>query len=75
MRPVTRPEGRELCERAEGHNTGSMPALLKLVLIVAVVLLVLGVVVKAVQFLLYVGLLLLVGAGVVYVLRRSRLTR
>ena len=52
-----------------------MPALLKLVLIVAVVLLVVGVVVKAVQFLLYVGLLLLVGAGVVYFLRRSRLTR
>ena len=52
-----------------------MPALLKLALIVAVVLLVLGVAVKAVQFLLYVGLLLLVGAGAVYVLRRSSLTR
>lgn len=52
-----------------------MPALLKLVLLVALILLVVGVVVKAVQFLLYVGLLLLIGAGVVYFVRRSRLTR
>ena len=75
MCPVTRDAGGELCERTKGHNTGNMPALLKIALIVAVVLLVVGLVVEAVQFLLYVGLLLLVGAGVVYILRRSSLTR
>ena len=52
-----------------------MPALLKLALIVAVILLVVGVAVKAVQFLLSVGFVLLVGAGIVYVVRRSSLTR
>ncbi|MGP4033477.1 hypothetical protein [Pseudarthrobacter sp. 1C304] len=52
-----------------------MPALLKIALIVAVVLLVLGAAVKAVQFLLYVGLLVLVGAGIFYFLRRSRISR
>lgn len=52
-----------------------MPALLKFALIVAVVLLVVGFVVKAVQFLLYVGLLVLVGAGVMFFLRRSRISR
>ncbi|MEC5179633.1 hypothetical protein [Arthrobacter sp. CG_A4] len=52
-----------------------MPALLKLALIVALILLVVGVVVEAVQFLLYVGLLVLVGAGIVHFLRRSRVTR
>jgi hypothetical protein len=51
-----------------------MPALLKLALIIAVVLLAVGVAVKAVQFLLYVGLLALVAAGIVYVLRRARST-
>ncbi|MDP9984306.1 flagellar basal body-associated protein FliL [Pseudarthrobacter oxydans] len=52
-----------------------MPALLKIALIVAVVLLVVGFVVEAVQFLLYVGLLVLVGAGIMFFLRRSRVTR
>ena len=52
-----------------------MPALLKIALIVAVVLLVVGFVVEAVQFLLYVGLLVLVGAGIMFFLRRSRITR
>lgn len=51
-----------------------MPALLKLALIVAVVLLALGVAVKAVQFLLYLGLVALVAAGIMYVLRRARYT-
>jgi hypothetical protein len=52
-----------------------MPALLKLALIVALVLLVLGIAVKALQFLLYVGLLVLVGAGIMFFLRRSRISR
>ncbi|MDZ4091533.1 MAG: hypothetical protein U1D68_10050 [Arthrobacter sp.] len=52
-----------------------MPALLKMALIVALVLLVVGVVVEALQFLLYVGLLVLVGAGILFFLRRSRITR
>ena len=52
-----------------------MPALLKIALIVAAVLLVVGLVVEAVQFLLYVGLLILVGAGIMFFLRRSRVTR
>ena len=52
-----------------------MPALLKIALIVAVVLLVVGLAVEAVQFLLYVGLLVLVGAGIMFFLRRSRITR
>ena len=52
-----------------------MPALLRIALIVAVVLLVVGLVVEAVQFLLYVGLLVLVGAGIMFFLRRSRITR
>ena len=52
-----------------------MPALLKIALIVAVLLLVVGLVVEAVQFLLYVGLLVLVGAGIMFFLRRSRVTR
>jgi hypothetical protein len=52
-----------------------MPALLKIALIVAVVLLVVGFVVEAVQFLLYLGLLVLVGAGIMFFLRRSRVTR
>ena len=57
MCPGTRAPGCGLCERAKGHNTGNMPALLKIALIVALVLLVVGLVVEAVQFLLYVGLL------------------
>lgn len=52
-----------------------MPALLKLALIVALALLVVGIVVEAVQFLLYVGLLVLVGAGILFFLRRSRISR
>ncbi|MCB5273679.1 hypothetical protein BJG92_01203 [Arthrobacter sp. SO5] len=52
-----------------------MPALLKFALIVAVVLLAVGLAVKAVQFLLYVGLLVLVGAGIMYFLRRARSIR
>ena len=44
-------------------------------MIVAVVLLVVGLVVEAVQFLLYVGLLVLVGAGIMVFLRRPRVTR
>jgi len=52
-----------------------MPALLKIALIVALVLLVVGLVVKAVQFLLYVGLMVLVGAGILFFLRRSRVSR
>lgn len=52
-----------------------MPALLKLALILALVLLAVGVVVKAAQFLLSAGLLVLVGAGIVFFLRRSRATR
>ena len=52
-----------------------MPALLKIALIVAVVLLAVGLAVKAVQFLFYVGLLVLVGAGIMFFLRRSRVTR
>ncbi|MGY2744878.1 hypothetical protein ACQCSU_09470 [Pseudarthrobacter sp. O4] len=52
-----------------------MPALLKLALIVAVVLLGVGLAVKAVQFLLYVGLLILVAAGIAFFLRRMRSTR
>ena len=72
---MTRAAGGELCERAEGHNTKSMPALLKLALIVALVLLVVGLVVEAVQFLLYVGLLVLAGAGILFFLRRSRISR
>ena len=75
MCPMTLTAGRELCERTKGHNTGNMPALLKLALIVALVLLVVGLVMEAVQFLLYVGLLVLVGAGIMFVLRRSRITR
>ena len=72
---MTRADSAKLCERTEGHNTGTMPALLKLALFVALVLLVAGVVVKAVQFLLYVGLLVLVGAGIAFFLRRPRVTR
>lgn len=75
MCPVTRKADGRLCERTKGHNTGSMPALLKMALIVALVLLVVGVVVEALQFLLYVGLLVLVGAGILFFLRRSRITR
>lgn len=75
MCPVTRAAGGELCERAKEHNTWTMPALLRIALIVAVVLLVVGLVVEAVQFLLYVGLLVLVGAGIMFFLRRSRITR
>lgn len=75
MLPVTRATGRELCEHTKGHNTWSMPALLKLALIVALVLLVLGIAVKALQFLLYVGLLVLVGAGIMFFLRRTRTSR
>jgi hypothetical protein len=52
-----------------------MPALLKLAVIVALVLLVLGLAVQAVQSLLYVGLLVLVGAGIMSFLRRSRVSR
>ncbi|MCU1510651.1 MAG: hypothetical protein JWM01_2020 [Arthrobacter sp.] len=52
-----------------------MPALLKLALIIALVLLVVGFVVEAVQFLLYVGLLVLAGTGVLFFLRRSRSLR
>ena len=52
-----------------------MPALLKIALIVALGLLIVGLVVEAVQFLLYVGLLVLVGAGIMFFLRRSRITR
>jgi hypothetical protein len=52
-----------------------MPALLKLALIVALILLVLGIAVKALQFLLYVGLLVLVGAGIMFFLRRTRTSR
>jgi hypothetical protein len=52
-----------------------MPALLKLALIIALVLLVVGFVVEAVQFLLYVGLLILVGTGLVSFLRGSRSVR
>ncbi|MDQ5862393.1 MAG: hypothetical protein M3536_09030 [Actinomycetota bacterium] len=52
-----------------------MPALLKLALIVAVVLLAVGLVVDAVQFLLYVGVLILVAAGIAFFLRRVRSTR
>ena len=52
-----------------------MSALLKLALITALVLLVVGLVVEAVQFLLYVGLLVLIGAGVLFFLRRSRSLR
>lgn len=72
---MTRTAGGELCEHTKGHNTWSMPALLKFALIVALVLLVVGVVVEAVQFLLYVGLLVLVGAGILFFLRRSRISR
>jgi peptidoglycan/LPS O-acetylase OafA/YrhL len=72
---VTRAAGGELCEHTKGHNTWSMPALLKFALIVALVLLVVGLVVKAVQFLLYVGLVVLVGAGVLFFARRARITR
>ena len=72
---MTRTAGGKLCEHTKGHNTWSMPALLKLALIVALVLLVVGFVVKAVQFLLYVGLLVLVGAGVMFFLRGSRISR
>ena len=75
MCPMTLTAGRELGERTKGHNTGSMPALLRIALIVAVVLLVVGLVMEAVQFLLYVGLLVLVGAGIMFFLRRSRVTR
>ena len=52
-----------------------MPSLLKFALIVAVVLLVVGIVVEAVPFLLYVGLVVLVGAGILFFLRRSRISR
>ena len=52
-----------------------MPALLKLALIVALVLLVVGIAVKALQVLLYVGVLVLVGAGILFFLRRSRISR
>ncbi len=52
-----------------------MPALLKLALIIALALLVVGFVVEAVQFLLYVGFLVLAGAGVWFFLRRSRSLR
>ena len=72
---MTRDQGGELCERTKGHNTGNMPALLKIALIVALVLLVVGFVVEAVQFLLYVGLLVLAGAGILFFLRRSRISR
>ena len=72
---MTRAAAGELCERGKEHNTWSMPALLKIALIVALVLLVVGLVVEAVQFLLYVGLLILVGAGIMFFLRRSRTTR
>jgi hypothetical protein len=65
----------ELCEPADRHNTWIMPALLKLALIIALVLLVVGFVVEAVQFLLYVGFLILVGAGIASFLRRSRSVR
>lgn len=51
-----------------------MPALLKLALIIAVVLLAVGLAVKALQFLLSLGLLVLVAAGIMYVLRRARST-
>ena len=72
---MTRTAGGQLCEHTKGHNTWSMPALLKLALIVALVLLVVGIAVKALQFLLYVGVLVLVGAGILFFLRRSRITR
>ncbi|MET1020885.1 MAG: hypothetical protein ABWX69_01640 [Arthrobacter sp.] len=52
-----------------------MPALLKFAVIVALVLLVVGFVVQALQFLLYVGFLVLVGAGIMFFLRRSRVSR
>jgi hypothetical protein len=51
-----------------------MPALLKLALIIALGLLVVGFVVEAAQFLLY-SLLILVGAGVLFFPRRSRSLR
>ena len=52
-----------------------MPALLKLALIVAIVLLAVGLAVKAVQFLIYVGVLVLVAAAVAFFQRRARSTR
>ncbi|MDN4645329.1 hypothetical protein [Arthrobacter sp. PsM3] len=52
-----------------------MPALLKLAMILALVLLAVVVAVKAAQLLLYVGLLVLAGSGVAFFLRRSRVTR
>jgi hypothetical protein len=52
-----------------------MPALLKLALLVALVLLAVGLAVKAVQFLLYVGLLVLVAAGIAFFVRRARSAR
>ncbi|MHA7222931.1 hypothetical protein ACX80S_11500 [Arthrobacter sp. RHLT1-20] len=52
-----------------------MPAFLKLALIVAAILLAVGLAVKAVQFLLYVGLLVLVAAGIAFFLRRALSTR
>jgi hypothetical protein len=72
---VTPAEGGQLCERTEGHNTWTMPALLKLAMILALVLLAVGVAVKAAQLLLYVGLLVLAGAGIAFFLRRSHVTR
>jgi hypothetical protein len=52
-----------------------MPALLKLALIIALVLLVLGLGTEGQQFLLCVGLLVLAGAGVSFSLRRLRTQR
>lgn len=49
-----------------------MPALPKLALCIAVVLLAAGLAIRTVQFLLAVGLLVLVAAGIMYLLRRAR---
>lgn len=49
-----------------------MKPLFSVLIVVAIVLLVLGLIVEAVKFLLYIGLVILVVAGVLFVLNRVK---
>lgn len=49
-----------------------MKPLLSILVVVAIVLLVLGLIVEAVKFLLYIGLVILVAAGVLLLLNRVK---
>ena len=62
----------ELGFGTKSDNTDSMPTLLIIAAVIAVIFLGVGIAVEALQFLLYVGLVLLVIAAVMHFVRRGR---